>query len=244
MTRQVSVIARRVTICALFVATSAAVCGTGQRSRPVSVAATIAEKADSTHPALPKPDKPSGPTFYDPPDAYDLAAIQANPAAYYARSVPSRVWQIAPTRAGEPAREDIMVLAPPFRFVEANSHKPVPITVRAKAGRPVTFTALDTGRFANGRISITVPADQDGYAKADFWVGDAGDFRVLAGSPENKGPAEFTMQALPRDGLSAVESGKYAEQYRAKFAKGPQASKLAPHPQAPAAPVKESAAKP
>jgi hypothetical protein len=216
MTPRVSMIARRAVACTLLLATSAAVCGTGQRSRPVSVTATIAEKAGSTQSALPKPDKPSGPSFYDAPDAYDPAAIQANPAAYYARSVPSRVWQRAPTRAGEPAREHILLLVPPFRFVEDNSPRPVPIAVRAKPGRPVTFTALDTGRFANGKISVTVPADQDGYAKVDFWVGDAGDFRVLAGSPENKGPAEFTMQALPRDELQALESGKYAKEYPAK----------------------------
>ena len=40
-----------------------------------------------------------------------------------------------------------------------------------------------------------------------------GDFRVLAGSPENQGPVEFTVQALPADVLRSVQSGEYARNY-------------------------------
>ena len=227
MTRQVSVIARRVTVCALLVATSAAVCGTGQRSRPVSASATIAKNSPSSQSTLPKPDKPLGPSFYDAADPYDLAAIQRDPAGYYGRSVPSRVWQTVPLPPGQSRHQELLMLSPRFRFVAANGRRPVPLAVRAKPGRPVTFTALDQGHFANGQISLTIPADQDGYAKVDFWVGDAGDFRVLAGSPENKGPAEFTMQALPRDELQALESGKYAKEYWTKADRRSNATKAA-----------------
>jgi hypothetical protein len=55
-------------------------------------------------------------------------------------------------------------------------------------------------------------------ARADFWVGNAGDFRVLAGSPENRGPVEFTLQALPADELRRLESGEYARGYQAQLA--------------------------
>ncbi len=64
-----------------------------------------------------------------------------------------------------------------------------------------------------------MPADEDGYATIDFWVGDIGDFRVLAGSPENHGPAEFTLQALSPAELHGIESGEYAKKYLAATAK-------------------------
>jgi len=169
---------------------------------------------------------PQEPTYYDEPDEYDLKAIQAAPAAYYGRSVPSRVWQIAPFSPGDEKREEIMILGSGARFVAANSRQGVSLTVRAKPGRPVTFTALDQGRFVNGRYSITVPANEDGYASVDFWVGDPGGFRVLAGSPENHGPAEFSLQALPPAELHDLESGEYAKKYWATFFKSPQAKKL------------------
>jgi len=162
---------------------------------------------------------PREPTFYDEADRYDLAAIRRDPSSYYRRSVPSRVWQIAPMPTGEKQHEELLIVGQRFRFVEANGRLPVPLTVRAKPGRPVTFTALDQGRFANGRLSITIPADEDGYATIDFWVSDMGDFRVLAGSPENHGPAEFTLQALPAAELHDVESGEYAKRYLAAKAK-------------------------
>lgn len=126
-----------------------------------------------------------------------------------------------------------MIVGQRFRFVEANDRRPVPLSVRAKPGRPVTFTALDQGHFVNGRISITAPADLDGYAAVDFWVGDPGDFRVLAGSPENHGPAEFTLQALPPDELRELQNGEYAKKYWATFFKSPQARKLLPRAAAP-----------
>ena len=162
---------------------------------------------------------PHEPTYYDAPDAYDLAAIQLDPASYYGRSVPSRVWQIAPLPPDKQQHEELMIVGQRFRFVPANGRQGLPLTVRAKPNRPVTFTALDQGRFVNGRISITVPADEEGYATVDFWVGDTGDFRVLAGSPENHGPAEFTFQALPPAELRDLESGEYAKKYLASVKK-------------------------
>ena len=110
--------------------------------------------------------------------------------------MPSRVWQKAPLAAGQVRREALVLETEGFRFVPANGKEPVPIEVRGRPGRPVTFTALDTGRFANGKISITLPADARGHARTDFWVGNAGDFRVLAGSPENQGPLESTLHAM------------------------------------------------
>ncbi len=100
------------------------------------------------------------------------------------------------------------------------------MVVRGKPERPVTFTALDHGHFSNGKISITVAADEFGYARADFWVGDEGDFRVLAGSPENLGPTEFTVQAVPAEVLKSLQSGQYARDYLAKLAEKAERDRL------------------
>ncbi len=69
-------------------------------------------------------------------------------------------------------------------------------------------------------------ADEFGYARADFWVGDEGDFRVLAGSPENLGPTEFTVQAVPAEVLKSLQSGQYARDYLAKLAEKAERDRL------------------
>ena len=138
---------------------------------------------------------PQAPTFYDQPDPYDLKAIEADPG-YYQRVIPSRVWQQAPPPKGKVRHEELLVLSRAIQYVPRNQKLAEPIRVKVKPNRPVTFTALDAGHFANEKLSITVPADQYGYAQADFWVGDMGDFRILVGSPENQGPAEIILQSL------------------------------------------------
>lgn len=160
---------------------------------------------------------PPKPTFYDTPDSYDLLAIKANPKAYYSRVIPSRVWQQAPIPPEKERHEEIMIEGEAFRFVKMDAKLEQPLTVRTKPSRPVTFTALDHGHFVNGERSITLPADGNGYAQVDFWIEGGGGFRVLAGSPENHGPAEFVIQALPQNELAELKSGEYARNYWARF---------------------------
>lgn len=170
------------------------------------------------------------PTFYDEPDEYDLLKILADPDAYYSQSVPSRVWQQAPVDNEQLRWPEIQIIGQGMRFVE--EHKPLaePLVVLATPHRPVTFTALDQGTFANGKYSITVPADEHGYASAEFTVSSASGFRVLAGSPENHGPAEFVIEAYPADELKKLESGEYAEAYWEKFLPSPQAKAFLKQP--------------
>ena len=160
---------------------------------------------------------PPEPGFDDPAEPYDLAAIARDPEAYYGRSVPNRVWQTAPLRPGSRHPRRLMAQDRPFRIAAANGPDAVPMLVRGEPGRPVTFTALDQGHFGNGKNSITVRSDEQGYARADFYVGAEGEFRVLAGSPENYGQAEFTVQAVPAEVLKSVQSGEYARDYLAKL---------------------------
>jgi hypothetical protein len=81
-----------------------------------------------------------------------------------------------------------------------------PIKVRARPGRPVTFFAPDAGRFADGGKSVTVKADKDGLAEAEFWVGAEGYYRVLVGSPENHGPAVVSITAMNPAALAAMKA--------------------------------------
>jgi len=148
---------------------------------------------------------PPKPTFYDSPDDYNLAAIEADPAGYYSQVVPSRVWQRAPPPAGRERHEEILIVGEAYRFVVENEQLAQPLAVRAKPARPVTFTALDQGKFANGEISITVRADNQGYAQVEFWVAGPGGYRVLAGSPENQGPAEFVIRAFTAAELADLQ---------------------------------------
>lgn len=87
--------------------------------------------------------------------------------------------------------------------------------VAAKRGRPVTFVALDSGRFSNGEGTITVRADALGLAAASFSVTNEGRYRVLAGSPENAGPALFQVLCMEQAARDDVRSGRHAERYLA-----------------------------
>jgi hypothetical protein len=198
-----------------------------------------AEAAPATATTNKAANAPTDPGFNEPAEPYDPAAIARDPDAYYGRSVPNRVWQTAPLRPGSRQPRRLMGQIEPFRIVAANGPDAVPMLVRGEPGQPVTFTALDHGHFSNGKISITVRSDEEGYARADFYVGEAGDFRVLAGSPENLGRAEFTLQALPADELKSVRSGEYARDYLAKLeakAKRDKAAAATARPAPPAAP--------
>jgi hypothetical protein len=170
------------------------------------------------------------PTYYDRPAEYDLAAILAAPETYYAQVEPARVWQTAPVPAGQVRHEPLEIIGARFQLVEENTRVAQPLRVKAQPQRPVTFTALDQGRFANGQLSITVPADEHGYAEAEFWVGPVGEFRVLAGSPENYGPAEFVLQACTASDLAAVESGEYARKYWERIQQSPHADAIYARP--------------
>ena len=77
------------------------------------------------------------------------------------RVVPNRVWQKRALAVRGKSRFDPLVAqVETFCLVLAQGKDPVPIVVRGKPHRPVTFAALDLGHFANGKIAITVRADE------------------------------------------------------------------------------------
>lgn len=193
---------------------------TESRSHNVATNGTAGGSTSSTRSAAGAQSRPAkrngdgGRTFYSQPESYDLAKINAD-AGYYGRVDPSRTWQKAPLPEGKRWHEQLIITGRPIWEVIENAKLPEPLSVRGKPGRPVTFTALDGGRFANGANSTTIKSDANGVARIDFWVGGSGGYRVHAGSPENAGPAVFQIQAMTARELADVRSGKYARDYLA-----------------------------
>lgn len=157
-------------------------------------------------------------TSLTPTDArapYDLSLINADPS-YYQRVDALRLYQMAPIPAGQNRHEELRILGEAYRLAVPQSWLEQPLVVLAKPGRPVTFVALDSGKFPNDDTSITIKADGRGLASTSFFVTDEGRYRVLAGSPENAGPAAFYVNCISRTMRDDVRSGRYAERYLAE----------------------------
>jgi hypothetical protein len=173
-------------------------------AEPVSSSAIVKSPAaaDSAHEAKPKA-------------RYDLALIAAD-STYYQRADASRLYDKAPIPAGRKRHEELLIMREAIRLVLPERWLEQPLVVRAKPNRPVTFLALDSGKFSNGEITITVKADAQGLASAAFFVGNQGRYRVLAASPENAGPAAFELHCMSKTLRDDLRSGRYAEQYLAE----------------------------
>jgi hypothetical protein len=146
---------------------------------------------------------------------YDLSSINADPS-YYQRVDALRLYQMARIPAGQKRHEELRIIGDAFRLAVPQSWLEQPLAVLAKPGRPVTFVALDSGKFSNGEITITTKADADGLATAAFFVTNEGPYRVLAGSPENAGPAAFYVHCMSQTMRDELRSGRYAERYLAE----------------------------
>lgn len=83
-------------------------------------------------------------------------------------------------------------------FVEVLQGEPVPLKVRTIPNAPVTFTSFDLGSFSNRLTSITVAADKDGVATAQFTgtPGTYNDVNILAASPMTSGQVKFVITVI------------------------------------------------
>ena len=72
------------------------------------------------------------------------------------------------------------------------------LTVRAQPHAPVTFHSFDLGAFANDFPTMTVLADADGLARADFRAtdGTVADCAIKAASPFHVGQILFHVTIL------------------------------------------------
>ncbi|QDT07432.1 hypothetical protein K227x_58590 [Rubripirellula lacrimiformis] len=114
------------------------------------------------------------------PEPFDRQAYEESPEAYLSLHVPGRVWQSAQPGPDVPVVESFGKRNHRMRHGES-----VRLQLKTQAAMPATFTSFDNGVFSNGLTSITVKADKDGVATANFRAssGTAGEINIIAASP-------------------------------------------------------------
>jgi hypothetical protein len=125
------------------------------------------------------------------PKPFDLAAWTADPQSYLAVVEPARVFQSLAGGAGVP-----MTVAATPPHLETPAQTPVVLRVRTAPLAPVTYTTFDGGIFENTLNSITVRADQDGFASVTYTptAGVIADTNILASSPMAAMQVHFVVQ--------------------------------------------------
>lgn len=152
----------------------------------------------------------------EPVKTYDLAALNADSGDNKRFGAFELDRAAAAPPDTQQQQDEILIVGDPMRIVLPHSRVDRSLVVRVKPGRPVTFTAPDSGEFPNGEATITVTADGRGLAATTFSVTNVGEYRVLATSPEYNGRAEFIVQCVTRKFRDDLASGRYAREYFAE----------------------------
>jgi hypothetical protein len=129
------------------------------------------------------------------PKPFDPKAYAENPQAYLDVVEPGRAFAPAAPGKGIPRLRRI---SPYFQKVAQGGS--VKLRASAKPGAPVTFTSLDLGQFSNQLTSITVAANDQGVAEAEFTAtpGTIEDVRIIAAGPATSGQMRFIVNvSLP-----------------------------------------------
>lgn len=128
------------------------------------------------------------------PGTFDKQAYLADPRSYLQKHVPSRAFASAQPGAGvarlKPASNQSHFL---------RQGESIRLAVTTEAGMPATFTSFDLGVFDNGLSSITVAADKNGMAQANFIAapGKVGEVNILAASPVAAEQVTFQVWIAP-----------------------------------------------
>lgn len=116
----------------------------------------------------------------------------------YERDPDSYINAIEPGRVFSPAQPDVNVVA--IRPEGSVYHgvvqgESVALRVRVQPRDPVTFTSFQLGSFENQLTSITVQADGEGIAQANFTAsrGTIDDVQILAAGPRTSGQVQFLV---------------------------------------------------
>lgn len=123
--------------------------------------------------------------------AQEVARYRADPVAYCAEVVPSRVALVAPVAEGVAF---LSAVSP--RGVTVDPGDSVVLTVQAVADAPVTFTSGGYGAFENGHATITVRSTPSGVASATFTATAAvtGMVDLAVGCPLTAGQISFVIE--------------------------------------------------
>ena len=129
---------------------------------------------------------------------FDREAYQSDPemrASYLRTPEPGRVFTPAQPAPGTPR---IRLACNPY--AQINQGESIVLRVQGVPGMPVTFTSFDLGEFENRLTTITVEADESGFAHAPFTAppGTFGPVRIMAASPVTSGQVRLTVNvAVP-----------------------------------------------
>lgn len=124
------------------------------------------------------------------PEPFDRDAFTKDPQAYLDTVEPGRVFQ---TAQPGPGVEVLRQLSP--RHITIKQGESVTLRVQAVPDAPVTFKSFDLGRFENDLTTISVQANEEGIAEAEF-LGSPGTYNnvnILAGSPLTAGQVKFVV---------------------------------------------------
>ncbi len=127
--------------------------------------------------------------------AFDREAYEKDPQPYLDTIEPGRIWQSAKAGAG------VVSLRRPKGtkyFHELIQGDTVKLEAVAEAGMPVTFYSPRLGQFENQLTTITVAADAEGIARADFKAssGTRGEIDILASSPVHSGQVRYLVKVV------------------------------------------------
>lgn len=122
---------------------------------------------------------------------FNRAQYVADPARYLGKVAGGRIYEVSNPAA------DVDALAPVGATgFSVPTNGEATLAARTEPGMPVTFTSFGLGEFpASGLQSISVAADEQGIARAQFHVtpGTVGSCLVTAGSPVRANTLNFLI---------------------------------------------------
>ena len=128
------------------------------------------------------------------PKSFDNEAFKQDPAGYatkYAQDIePGRVFATA-----QPGENVSPIRGASSKFHRVKQGESVRLGVKAIPNAPVTFTSFKLGQFENSLTSITVVANEEGVATANYTAsgGTVDEVQILAASPATSGQVAFTV---------------------------------------------------
>ena len=134
---------------------------------------------------------------------FDRAAYEKDPQPYLDEVEPGRIWQSADEGEGVTPIQPIGDFH--RQLLQGES---APLSVKIDPNMPATFYSPRLGRFENQLTSVTVKADEQGFARATFTAtpGSHGDVTVFVSSPVASGQARFLFDVIvPEQKLTQVK---------------------------------------
>ena len=134
-------------------------------------------------------------SVYIAPAKFDLAAYQADPAAYLNKIRPGRV-----NFPAQPGPDVVPIATLSDAYSEVLQGETILFKVKAEPGMPITAFTQQIGRFSNQLNTISVMADEDGVASIAYnpGPGSLGLNDVTVASPVHSGQLHFVINvSLP-----------------------------------------------